>query len=435
MKRIIIIVTFGFFIFNRSYADSTNVPKVGDWIIDYTFEHVEHFSKKQVSISDFKGKWLLLDFWGEYCGSCVRSFPKINNIQKEFATELQVLLIGLPREDVKTISKLYDQNVRKHNLVMPVAYDTEFSKLLKVPGFPTIFLVDPAGLIRAITSYLEIEDIQEIMKGNSTQLYRRYLQGENRPSYGYDLSTPLIRKFAEGSLINGSITTGFIDSVPKYEITTSNNHLELLNQPLLNLYMYAYFGSFSWLSSDRERFGKVCPTPIYELKDTSIFVVDEVTEKNFFCYSSYANKTLSGGEENSEDFQDILKEDLAQSFPFDVSVEIRNMPCYLLNISEQDLNKILSKNDKFEFNWKGGYRQGFKAVFTDYYTLVANLASAHGYPLDMPIVDPQNIQAKVDVELDSIFFDDRIKELMDKYGIMVTLSTWPMQVLVFKDTK
>lgn len=433
MKRTIVIVAFAFFILNRSYADSTNVPKVGGRIVDYTFEHVEHFSKKQVSISDFEGKWLLLDFWGEYCGSCVRSFPKMNNIQKEFPNQLQVLLIGLPREDVKTISKLYDQNVRKHNLVMPVAYDTEYSKLLKVSGFPTIFLIDPTGVIKAITPYIEIEDIREIMRGNSPQLYRGYLQGEKRPSHGYDLSTPLIQKFAGADLINGSITTGFIDTVPKYEITTSNYHLDLLNHPLLNLYMYAYFGSFSWLSSDRERFGKVCPTPIYELQDTSIFVVDEVTEQNFFCYSSYANKTFFGGEGNSEGFQDILKEDLAQSFPFDVSVEIRNMPCYLLNISEQDLNKILSKHNKFESQRKGGYRQGFKSVFTDYYTIIAKLTSAHGYPLDMPIIDPQNIEMKIDIELDSIFFDDRIKELKERYGITVVLSTWPMEVLVFKD--
>src|ERR1700694_4067946 len=76
-------------------------PEIDKPCPDLMVKNVEYFTKKEVRISDFKGKWLVVDFWTKYCGACVNSFPKIDSLQKEFKDKLQFLLIGLEDKEQK----------------------------------------------------------------------------------------------------------------------------------------------------------------------------------------------------------------------------------------------------------------------------------------------------------------------------------------------
>jgi hypothetical protein len=40
-------------------------PEVGKPCPDFTLNNVAYYSKKKVSLNDFKGKWLILDFWNK----------------------------------------------------------------------------------------------------------------------------------------------------------------------------------------------------------------------------------------------------------------------------------------------------------------------------------------------------------------------------------
>jgi hypothetical protein len=53
-------------------------PEVGKPCPDFTLHNIEYYSKKEASVKDFRGKWLILDFWNKGCGACIASFPKIN---------------------------------------------------------------------------------------------------------------------------------------------------------------------------------------------------------------------------------------------------------------------------------------------------------------------------------------------------------------------
>src|ERR1700737_2636278 len=68
--------------------------EVGKPCPNFVLHNIEYFPKTQASLKDFKGKWLVLDFWNRYCASCVNSFPKTNDMQKEFYNNVQFIYVG-----------------------------------------------------------------------------------------------------------------------------------------------------------------------------------------------------------------------------------------------------------------------------------------------------------------------------------------------------
>ncbi len=104
---------------------------------------------KDVSLSDFKGKWVVLDFWGSWCGWCIKGFPKLKEAYKEYAGKLEV--IGI---DCNETEEEWREGVKKHELPWVNVYNPRETNLLDeylISGFPTKVIVNPEGKIANIT--------------------------------------------------------------------------------------------------------------------------------------------------------------------------------------------------------------------------------------------------------------------------------------------
>ena len=110
----------------------------------------EYFDKngKSVRISDFAGKWVLVDFWSSGCGPCLKAVPELGAISKEFPESLSVISISLDKESVwREASKEHgifwnDWNDPKGTSGSVRSYGTN--------GSPTFVLVSPEGIINDI---------------------------------------------------------------------------------------------------------------------------------------------------------------------------------------------------------------------------------------------------------------------------------------------
>jgi thiol-disulfide isomerase/thioredoxin len=63
--------------FSQSGSPSYGKIKIGAPMPDFVLTHIEHFRTSSASLNEFKGRWLVLDFWHEYCSGCIAAFPKI----------------------------------------------------------------------------------------------------------------------------------------------------------------------------------------------------------------------------------------------------------------------------------------------------------------------------------------------------------------------
>src|SRR5277367_1497865 len=76
------------------YAGDNPVPQVGKLCPDFKFNNLINSNQKQISLKDFKGKWLMIDFWESQCTLCIQRFPKMNRLQRIFKNDLTVLMVG-----------------------------------------------------------------------------------------------------------------------------------------------------------------------------------------------------------------------------------------------------------------------------------------------------------------------------------------------------
>jgi cytochrome c biogenesis protein CcmG/thiol:disulfide interchange protein DsbE len=100
---------------------------------------------KEVSLSDFKGKVVILDFWATWCGPCRSEIPDFIALQKKYGGKgLQVIGISVDK-DKNALSKFYKDNGMNY----PVALTDGAveSKYGGIRGIPTTFIIDKSGKI------------------------------------------------------------------------------------------------------------------------------------------------------------------------------------------------------------------------------------------------------------------------------------------------
>jgi peroxiredoxin len=106
---------------------------------------VETLDGKNIKLSDFKGKYVFIDFWGSWCGPCKGEIPNIKKLVGDIpASQLQV--IGLAKDKEETL-KAYI-NEAKINYPNAIAND-ELLATYGISSYPTTYLINPNGIIAA----------------------------------------------------------------------------------------------------------------------------------------------------------------------------------------------------------------------------------------------------------------------------------------------
>jgi len=100
---------------------------------------------KMVSLSDFRGKWVLLDFWYVGCHWCRKLAPNLGKVYKDYKDMLEIISINVDKEsDKDKMMKVIEED----NMVWTQVNDKtkkDLPEYFGVSGYPTLFLIDPKG--------------------------------------------------------------------------------------------------------------------------------------------------------------------------------------------------------------------------------------------------------------------------------------------------
>lgn len=104
------------------------------------------------SLSTLRGKWLVLDFWGSWCGWCIKGFPAMKEIYANHNDQMEI--IGIACNDTE---QSWREAIEQHQLPWLQLFnpsDLQPSKsplyLYGVQGFPTKIILTPEGRIHKI---------------------------------------------------------------------------------------------------------------------------------------------------------------------------------------------------------------------------------------------------------------------------------------------
>ncbi|MDA8189321.1 MAG: TlpA disulfide reductase family protein [Dehalococcoidales bacterium] len=118
-------------------------PNVGMLAPDFTLKDPQG---NQVSLSGFRGRPVMINFWATWCPPCRYEMPFMETVYRERAADGLVILAVSIDEDPNEVPRF----MKEFGITFPVVLDTDQSVATKyrIRPIPTSFFVDKDGVIR-----------------------------------------------------------------------------------------------------------------------------------------------------------------------------------------------------------------------------------------------------------------------------------------------
>ena len=129
-SAVIIFVVAGLFTIGTSTLEAQEAP-------DFTLTDI---NGDQLSLSDYSGKVIILNFWATWCGPCKMEIPDFIDLQNKYGEDLVIIGVSLDQNGPKAVVPF----AKKYEINYPVVYGN--GQVVQdyggVRGIPTTFIID-----------------------------------------------------------------------------------------------------------------------------------------------------------------------------------------------------------------------------------------------------------------------------------------------------
>jgi peroxiredoxin len=142
VKRFFLLLTLSAIVLSAGCYHGTRPPHIGDAARDFSVQD----SDRKVSLNQFRGQVLVLNFWATWCPPCVEELPSLMSMQERTrAKGVVVLGISIDVDDNAYHRFLQQRNVNFLTVRDP---DQKVAGMYGTSGWPETYVIDRRGKLR-----------------------------------------------------------------------------------------------------------------------------------------------------------------------------------------------------------------------------------------------------------------------------------------------
>lgn len=131
----------------KRYLSLNKSPKIGEKYVDFSMANDRG---KLISLSDFEGKLVLLDFWASWCGPCKAEYPALKEAYKRFKDKgFEIISISEDQTKERWEKAIEINGLDWVNLWEEIGNKADPYLIYGINGIPDNFLIDRNGIIIA----------------------------------------------------------------------------------------------------------------------------------------------------------------------------------------------------------------------------------------------------------------------------------------------
>lgn len=125
----------------------TRMPSATEWqgvaAPDFTVTTIDG---TKITLSELKGKRVVLDFWATWCSPCRKEIPHLIQLARDIPS-IDLCIVGISREDESTLREFAEKKGINYPIASAKGLPAPYSKLRSIP---TTFFIDRRGIIQTV---------------------------------------------------------------------------------------------------------------------------------------------------------------------------------------------------------------------------------------------------------------------------------------------
>jgi thiol-disulfide isomerase/thioredoxin len=402
---------------------------IGDQTPDIEVNNIYNYSSPSLHLNQLKGKLVILDFWATWCSSCIKEFPKMQDLQKQFSNQVQILMIDTDSSETeKHVNNFLTRRKDRTGEAFTLPYalhNYEVGQYFPHREIPHYIWINRSGRVVGITNAEDVtaKNVEAFLNDTSYTLLtkRDYLR--------FNPQKPLLVDENGGDDPTGflyrSIITGFKENLGAEignRLAPNGGVIRFyaLNCNLLALLGMAYHSVFEGCGLDRIIVESKKYSRSY-FTDISLGMLPE----NRYCYEIITPPVPQA------EITKYMQQDIYRNFKIGAKKEMRVMNCYVLQ-TNSSVAKIRTKGGEpgvdVEKNTLHKYLRNESTS-----ELVNQVIQSH---FSIPVIDETHLGYNIDLSFPFNFHDytsEEIIKYLHEHGLELTHTKRNLEAIVISD--
>jgi len=408
---------------NTVKAQSVNIYKtdssrVNQLSPNFVFDTLINYKKETMALADWKGKPVIINFWGTHCLSCVKDMPILENFQTRFGDSLRVLLVASDR--LEQLKRFYEIRKKANKpLALPCAIKRAAFDYFQIKELGTYVWIDDQGYVKAITDYSQLTEQNIAAFVNKKDPHLAPLEKHSLIDFKRYIVTVANEMDSNNVLFNSSLTKYLKGKTVTHSyLPRVTTHLDATNVSLGSLYRMAFGDSTGEVPYSRWMNESAHPERFQLPKGADY---NEWKYDNSFCYELRVPK------DRQHDILKIMRDDLKRMFGANVFFENRVQKCLVLT-ADKNIHIQADKTATPKVNYNAGGSSVVNLPFSRFFDTIES------YNQEKIIFDETGITENVTIALDAQMNDiNALREALKKYGLHLEYQDRSIKMLIIRD--